>query len=689
MKLKIVHESRGRIRFRLESGRFLKEQECPLEELLSALPYVRDAKASSVNGGILVLYKQGFRDELVSYMKGIKISAVEKRADSQNEDAKQFRRELAKLIIRRYAVKHLIPSPIGIALTYYKAIPYIKKAISSIAAFRADVSLLDGTAVSAALLRGMYKEVNSIIFLLKVSGLLEDYTRKRTKNALADSLSFKFDAVWKEADGKQVKVPLSAVKKGDICVFRDGAMIAVDGTVVSGHANVNEASMTGEPLAVLKKEGATVYAGTVVEEGSISVEALGGVNSSRISHIVDLIENGENLKAGVQSRAEKMANSIVPYSLTLSALTYLFTGNVTKALSVLMVDYSCAIKLATPISVISAMREASGHGFVVKGGKHFESFANADTIVFDKTGTLTNACPVVEKVIPFGKYSEDEALKISACLEEHFPHSMAKAVVKAAQLKNLHHEEEHADVKYIVAHGIVTMLHGERAIIGSEHFVAEDEGIEITDAEHRLIEKESAGCSTIYLAIAGKLAAVICISDPPRPETAEAIKLLRKSGVENIVMLTGDHISAAERTAEKLGITQLRAQVLPENKAEIINELKGEGKTVIMVGDGINDSPALAAADVSVAMKDSSDLAREVADITLLTEDLRDLTLVRELSRRMLKRITRNYGIIVAFNTALILLGMGGVITPSVSSILHNGSTMLISAHSMRPLLSE
>ena len=689
MKLKIVHESRGRIRFRLGSGRFLKEQECPLEELLSALPYVRDAKASSVNGGILVLYKQGFRDELVSYMKGIKISAVEKRADSQNEDAKQFRRELAKLIIRRYAVKHLIPSPIGIALTYYKAIPYIKKAISSIAAFRADVSLLDGTAVSAALLRGMYKEVNSIIFLLKVSGLLEDYTRKRTKNALADSLSFKFDAVWKEADGKQVKVPLSAVKKGDICVFRDGAMIAVDGTVVSGHANVNEASMTGEPLAVLKKEGATVYAGTVVEEGSISVEALGGVNSSRISHIVDLIENGENLKAGVQSRAEKMANSIVPYSLTLSALTYLFTGNVTKALSVLMVDYSCAIKLATPISVISAMREASGHGFVVKGGKHFESFANADTIVFDKTGTLTNACPVVEKVIPFGKYSEDEALKISACLEEHFPHSMAKAVVKAAQLKNLHHEEEHADVKYIVAHGIVTMLHGERAIIGSEHFVAEDEGIEITDAEHRLIEKESAGCSTIYLAIAGKLAAVICISDPPRPEAAEAIKLLRKSGVENIVMLTGDHISAAERTAEKLGITQLRAQVLPENKAEIINELKGEGKTVIMVGDGINDSPALAAADVSVAMKDSSDLAREVADITLLTEDLRDLTLVRELSRRMLRRITRNYGIIVAFNTALILLGMGGVITPSVSSILHNGSTMLISAHSMRPLLSE
>lgn len=689
MKLKIVHESRGRIRFRLGGGRFLKEQECPLEELLSALPYVRDAKASSVNGGILVLYKQGFRDELVSYMKGIKISAVEKRADSQNEDAKQFRRELAKLIIRRYAVKHLIPSPIGIALTYYKAIPYIKKAISSIAAFRADVSLLDGTAVSAALLRGMYKEVNSIIFLLKVSGLLEDYTRKRTKNALADSLSFKFDAVWKEADGKQVKVPLSAVKKGDICVFRDGAMIAVDGTVVSGHANVNEASMTGEPLAVLKKEGATVYAGTVVEEGSISVEALGGVNSSRISHIVDLIENGENLKAGVQSRAEKMANSIVPYSLTLSALTYLFTGNVTKALSVLMVDYSCAIKLATPISVISAMREASGHGFVVKGGKYFESFANADTIVFDKTGTLTNACPVVEKVIPFGKYSEDEALKISACLEEHFPHSMAKAVVKAAQLKNLHHEEEHADVKYIVAHGIVTMLHGERAIIGSEHFVAEDEGIEITDAEHRLIEKESAGCSTIYLAIAGKLAAVICISDPPRPEAAEAIKLLRKSGVENIVMLTGDHISAAERTAEKLGITQLRAQVLPENKAEIINELKGEGKTVIMVGDGINDSPALAAADVSVAMKDSSDLAREVADITLLTEDLRDLTLVRELSRRMLRRITRNYGIIVAFNTALILLGMGGVITPSVSSILHNGSTMLISAHSMRPLLSE
>lgn len=687
MRFNIAHDSEGRIRLRCGAGHFTAAQECPLEERLTALPYVHEAKASGANGGILIIYEPQHRLELLKYVKAIRETEIESREGCGKALTEMFKRDLSKLVLQRLFVKHFLPAPVRIALTYIKAVPYIRKALSSVCDFKADVALLDGAAVSAALFRGMYSEVNSIMFLLRVSGLLEDYTRKRTKSALAESLAFRTDSVWKIVGDSQVKVPLSQIRKGDTVVFRDGSMITVDGTVVCGQATVNEASMTGEPLPVLKKEDATVYAGTVIEEGSIQVRAQSEANNSRISHIVDMIENGESLKAGVQSRAEKTANSIVPYTLGLSAFTYLFTGNITKALSVLMVDYSCAIKLATPISVISAMREASGYGFVVKGGKYLENFSNADTIVFDKTGTLTNACPVVEKVISFGEYTEDEVLKISACLEEHFPHSMAKAVVKAANERALHHEEEHADVEYVVAHGIVTMLHGKRAIIGSEHFVAEDEGAPISAEERAFIDRESAGFSTIYLAIAGKLAGVICISDPPRAEAAEAVEMLRQNGIENVIMLTGDHVGAAERTAKMLGITDFRAQVLPETKAGFISELKEQGKTVIMVGDGINDSPALATADVSVAMKDSSDLAREVADVTLLSGDLRDLVVLRELSSKMLNRITGNYSFILLFNTALIILGMCGLITPSVSSLLHNGSTLLVSAHSMTPLL--
>ncbi len=689
MKFNIIHDTFGRIRLRCGNGYFLSSQERSLEEKLTTLPFVHEARASHVNGGMLIFYEGTHRSELLEFITALNTAEIDKRSDGGSEVSELFRRDLAKLIVKRLIMKHLIPSPIGTVFTYIKAIPFIKGAVSSAFSMKADVALLDGAAVGAALFRGMYKEVNSIIFLLNISGLLEDYTKKRTKCALAESLAFRTDSVWKLEDDKPVKVPLSEIRKDDVVIFRDGAMISVDGTVVAGHANVNEASMTGEPLPVLKAEGATVYAGTVIEEGTIQVQAQSKADNSRISHIVEMIESGESLKAGVQSRAEKLANSIVPYSLGLSLATYLFTGNITKALSVLMVDYSCAIKLATPISVISAMREASAYGFVVKGGKYLESFANADTIVFDKTGTLTNACPIVEKVISVGEYTEDEILKISACLEEHFPHSMAKAVVKAASAKGLHHEEEHAEVEYVVAHGIVTTLHGKRAIIGSEHFVAEDEGVFIPDSIRKLIDDEGFGYSKIYLAIADQLAGVICISDPPRAEAAEAVKMLHSSGIENVVMLTGDHISAAKRTADLIGIDLFGAQVLPENKADFISKLKSEGKTVIMVGDGINDSPALAAADVSVAMRDSSDLAREVADVTLLTDDLRDLTAIRTLSEKLLCRIKSNYEFIVLFNTALILLGMCGLISPSASSLLHNGSTMLISAHSMKPLLDD
>ena len=577
--------------------------------------------------------------------------------------------------------------PLRVIISYIKVFPYIKAALNSLLSFRADVALLDGAAVGAALFRGMNKEVNSIIFLLRVSELLEEYTKKRTKKALVQSLAVKTDAVWKRTDGKDEAVPLSSVKKDDVVVFRDGGMIAVDGMVISGEALVNESFMTGESEAVRKSDGALVYAGTVVEEGNILVRVNSVSKDTRVSAIVDMIENGENLKASVQSRAEKMADSFVPYTLGLSALVYLFTRNVTKALSVLMVDYSCAIKLSTPISIISAMREASGHGFLIKGGKHLESFAHADAIVFDKTGTLTNACPVVEKVVTFGEYDEEDVLKISACIEEHFPHSVARAIVNAAKEKGLYHEEEHAEVEYVVAHGIATSLHGKRAVIGSEHFVLEDEEIEVTSDERSIITGECNGYSSIYLGIDKKLVGIICISDPPRKEAMEAIRLLKNSGIRDVIMLTGDHISAASRTAKMLDIDHFEAQVLPEDKARIISELKADGRTVVMVGDGINDSPALALSDVSIAMKDSSDLAREVADITLLSGDLRDLVTLRELSKRLLSRIRNNYGFIMGFNSLLILLGLGGIITPSVSSLMHNGSTMLISAKSMTPLL--
>lgn len=687
MKFQIVHDSYGRIRLRCGARYFEKNMEKSIEEYILTNKYVKSVKASSVNGGILIIYVPEYREQLLDFVSSIKAADVPANEEENNDLDSDFRKKLFKLVAGRFVLRRFLPAPVRIAMAYIKAVPYIKEAVKSILSFKADVALLDGAAVGAALSCRMYSEVNSIIFLLSVSELLEEYTRKRTKNALAESLAVKVDKVWKIVGDEHIQVPMSQVEKDDLVIFRDGTMIAVDGTVVSGEAMVNESSMTGEPLAVRKTEGSMVYAGTAIEEGSVVVKVMTTAKNTRISEIVDMIENGERMKAGVQSRAEKIADGFVPYTLGLSLLVYLFTRNVTKALSVLMVDYSCAIKLSTPISVISAMREASTRGFLVKGGKHLESFAAADVIVFDKTGTLTNACPVVEKVIPFGEYTEDEVLKISACLEEHFPHSVAKAIVKAAQEKDLKHEEEHAEVEYVVAHGIATSLHDKRAIIGSEHFVAEDENVEISDEAKEIIEREGSAFSKIYLAIGGKLAGVICISDPPRKEAAEAIAKLRKKGISEVIMLTGDHESAANRTAELLGITRCVSQALPEDKANLISQLKEEGKTVIMVGDGINDSPALALSDVSVAMKDSSDLAREVADITLLSGDMRDLATLRTLSERLFKRIRRNYTFIMAFNSALILMGLTGVITPSVSSLLHNGSTMMISAASMRHLL--
>ena len=479
---------------------------------------------------------------------------------------------------------------------------------------------------------------------------------------------------------------MSQLQVDDCIRVRTGSVIPVDGQITEGEAYINEASMTGEPLAVMKSAGASVFAGTVVEEGSVVIKVRKLSSDTKISKIIELIDNSENLKAGVQSKAERLADSIVPYSFLAFGLTLLFTRNVTKAVSVLMVDYSCAIKLSTPIAVISAIKEAADDDVTVKGGKYLEEYALADSIVFDKTGTLTNAEPVLEKVIALGDYSEAETLKIAACLEEHFPHSVARAIVKGAADRDIDHAEEHAEVQYIVAHGISTTLHGKRAIIGSRHFVCEDEGIEITDEQQAEIDEKSGACSVVYLAVGDKLTGALCISDPPRPEAEEAVKQLKEAGITNIVMLTGDSAKAAEITAQKLGISDFRAQVLPEDKHRYVQQLKEHGHRVIMVGDGINDAPALAAANVSVAMSDASDIAKETADITVRGADLTQLAAIRQLSEKLMHRINSNYRFILLFNSVLLLSGAFGLLQPSASALLHNASTMAICAKSMTPL---
>ena len=546
--------------------------------------------------------------------------------------------------------------------------------------------MLDGASICACLIQKNYNTAGTVMFLLSVSGLLEDYTRARTRAALTDSLAIKADQVWLAGKDVDTLIPMSQLQVDDCIRVRTGSVIPVDGQITEGEAYINEASMTGEPLAVMKSAGASVFAGTVVEEGSVVIKVRKLSSDTKISKIIELIDNSENLKAGVQSKAERLADSIVPYSFLAFGLTLLFTRNVTKAVSVLMVDYSCAIKLSTPIAVISAIKEAADDDVTVKGGKYLEEYALADSIVFDKTGTLTNAEPVLEKVIALGDYSEAETLKIAACLEEHFPHSVARAIVKGAADRDIDHAEEHAEVQYIVAHGISTTLHGKRAIIGSRHFVCEDEGIEITDEQQAEIDEKSGACSVVYLAVGNKLTGALCISDPPRPEAEEAVKQLKEAGITNIIMLTGDSAKAAEITAQKLGISDFRAQVLPEDKHRYVQQLKEHGHRVIMVGDGINDAPALAAANVSVAMSDASDIAKETADITVRGADLTQLAAIRQLSEKLMHRINSNYRFILLFNSMLLLSGAFGLLQPSASALLHNASTMAICAKSMTPL---
>lgn len=691
MRYNIISDYPGRIRVRFGGCAFDKSLESCVKKLVETNIFVLSAEVHYANGGLLIYYKKGCRNEVIGLIESLDFRKLKPLPDDDaaKEIDGNFKKGLRKLIISHYLKKLLLPAPIRAALTVYQGAKYVFNGLSLLSQGKLTVEVLDAASITACLAQRNFKTASTIMLMLSVSSLLEDYTHARTKAVLTSSLAVKADKVWLANGGEDVLIPIKQLNIGDKIRVRTGSVIPVDGEITDGEAYINESSMTGEPLAVMKSENATVFAGTVVEEGSIVVKVRAISSDTKIQKIIELIDTSENLKAGIQSRAERLADGIVPFSFIGFGLTLLLTRNITKAVSLLMVDYSCAIKLSAPIAVISALREAADHNITVKGGKYLETFAAADTIVFDKTGTLTNAEPVLDKVIPFGEYSEEEALRTAACIEEHFPHSMARAIVKGAEERGVVHAEEHAEVNYIVAHGIATTLHGKRAVIGSRHFVCEDEGVVITDEQQAEIDKAAGASSVIYLAVGNKLAGALCINDPPRAEAAKTVALMKKCGIENVVMLTGDSSSAADMIARKLGITEIHAQVLPEEKHSRIERLKAEGRRVIMVGDGINDAPALAAADVSVAMSDASDIAKETADITLRGAQLTELAVLRVLSERLMERINANYRFILTFNTALLALGFFGVITPSFSALLHNGSTIAICAKSMTPLLEN
>lgn len=690
MKFKIVYDKPCRIRFRCGNYAIPKEYEESIRFYISTSSFVKEVGVTSINGGILVMYKTGFRDKVVELVKNLNINTLapmtEKREYGIKEIDKEFKDSLLKIALKRVFFKAFVPNPIATALTIYNSVKYIKNGLKALSECKLNVDVLDSASIVACFARKNFKTASTVMFLLSISSLLEKYTRERTKAVLTDSLVIKTDKVWLVTSGEDVEIPITELQVGDEIRIHTGNVIPIDGIVTDGEATVNEASITGESLPVMKVADTSVYAGTVIEEGSVVVKVRELSSNTKISKIIELIDNSENLKASVQSNAENLADRIVPFSFLGFFLTLIFTRNVNKALSLLMVDYSCAIKLSTPIAVISAIREAAVHDITIKGCKYLEAFSNADTIVFDKTGTLTNAEPTLEKIVSFGKYSEEEILKIAACLEEHFPHSVANAVVNAANERGIAHLEEHTEVNYVVAHGISTTLHGKKAIIGSKHFVVEDEHITVTDEQEEIINEKSGACSVLYLAIGDELVGVLCISDPPRDDAKDSIAELKSLGISNIVMLTGDSYKAAKMTAEQLGITEYKYQVLPEDKHKYIEDLKEKGHCVIMVGDGINDTPALAAANVSVAMNDASDIARETADITIKDSSLNQLARVRILSKELMERIHKNYRFILGFNSSLLLLGFMGVITPSLSALLHNASTMMICAKSMTPL---
>ena len=692
MKFKVLHNMRGRMRIHVMTNEMTDLQADKLEYDLAAQDMILTAKVYERTSDVVITYA-GERQLLLSYLQTYyyrrKVEEDETLARSGRAMNRKYWDKLVNRVVLRMGSKLFVPAPIRTGLVLVKSLSYIKKALSCVGRRKIEVPLLDGIAITTSIVRGDYGTAGSVMFLLDLGEIMEEWTRKKSVDDLAKKMSLNVSKVWLNVDGKEVLTDVSKIETGDCVTVHMGNVIPLDGVIKEGEGMVNQASLTGEAIPVAKKPGGYVYAGTVLEEGELLIEVKENSGTKKKKKIVAMIEETEKLKSAVESRAEHLADRLVPYTLAGTGLVYLLTRNVTKALSVLMVDFSCALKLSMPISVLSAMREAQSHGITVKGGKFLEAIAEADTIVFDKTGTITKAQPVVSDVISFCDEEPDELLRIAACLEEHFPHSMAKAVVRAAMDKGLVHEENHSKVEYIVAHGISSRIQDKKVIIGSYHFVFEDEQCVIPQGKEELFESLSGECSHLYLAIDGVLAAVIAITDPIREEAPQVVSMLRKCGLSKIVMMTGDSERTAKVVAAKVGVDEYYSEVLPEDKASYVEKEHQAGRKVIMIGDGVNDSPALSAADVGIAICDGAEMAREIADITIAGDNLEELVTLKRLSNALVKRIHGNYRQIVGFNTGLILCGIGGVMQPATSALLHNTSTLAISVKSMKDLLNE
>ena len=692
MRFCIKHEMKGRLRIHIIQNRMTYAEADTLSWYLEEQENVTEVKVYERTADAVICYK-GEREEILTVLKQFSYEKAEVPETVLSSSGRQLNEEYKERLITKtvlhYGSKLFLPMPVRAVITSVKSVKYIWKGIRCLAHGRLEVPVLDATAISVSVFRKDFATAGSVMFLLGIGEIIEEWTHKKSVGDLARSMSLNVKKVWLKREDQEILVKSSEVQPGDEIIVHIGNVIPFDGEVSDGEGMVNQASLTGEAMPVRRVSGQSVYAGTVLEEGELQIRVKAVTGSTRYEKIVSMIEDSEKLKSSVEGKAEHLADRLVPYTLLGTGAAWLLTRNVTRTLSVLMVDFSCALKLAMPITVLSAIREAGENHITVKGGKFLEAVADADTIVFDKTGTLTKVTPTVKDVVVFGEYPKEEALRIAACLEEHFPHSMAKAVVDAAKERNLSHEEMHSKVEYIVAHGISSYINDKKVVIGSSHFVFEDEECTIDPQYQDRYDTLPPEYSHLYLAIEHKLAAVICIEDPLREEAAEMVKSLKAAGITKVVMMTGDSERTAAAIAKRVGVDEYYAEVLPEDKANFVEKEKSEGRKVIMIGDGINDSPALSAADAGIAISDGAEIAREIADITIAADDLREVVTLKLLSNLMLKRIHRNYRSIVGINSGLIVLGVTGMIQPTMSALLHNTSTLLISLRSMRNLLPE
>ena len=692
MKFQIKHEIKGRIRIHVIQKRMTFAQADTLQYYLTGYDFIQNVKIQERTCDATIRF-QGDREDVIHALRRFSYERIEVPEDFIKNSGREMNRfywdKLMDQVILHYGTKIFLPMSVRAGIATMKSVKYIWEGLCTLARGRIEVPVLDGTAVGVSVFRGDYATASSVMFLLGIGEILEEWTHKKSVGDLARSMSLNISKVWVLRDGREELEEVTSVQTGDQVVIHMGNVIPFDGDVVGGEAMVNQASLTGESNPVRKAEGGYAYAGTVVEEGEITIRAREVNGSSKYEKIMTMIEESEKLKSSLEGKAAHLADRLVPYTFAGTGLVWLLTRNATKALSVLMVDFSCALKLAMPLTVLSAIREASTYDITVKGGKYLEAMAEADTIVFDKTGTLTKAQPTVVDVISFNGQSSDELLRIAACLEEHFPHSMAKAVVNKAIERNLVHEELHSKVEYIVAHGIYSTLEGRKIIIGSHHFVFEDENAKVPEDKKQLFEELPEQYSHLYMAIDGVLAAVICIEDPLRKEAPEVIRRLKKYGISKVVMMTGDSDRIASTIADKVGVDEYYSEVLPEDKAKFVENEKNAGRKVIMIGDGINDSPALSEANVGIAISDGAEIAREIADVTISADNLYEIATLKQLSDAMVRRINTNYRLIVGINTGLIVLGIAGVFQPTMSALFHNTSTILISLKSMNNLLDQ